>query len=133
MSVRLLLDTHVLVWLARAPELLSPGEVDLLDRAPEPPIVSALSLWELRIKWEKRHPSGARKAVLGPDEAIEYIERTGLALVALTAERCVSPLRPPLDHGDPFDTMLLVQALHLGARLLTRDRHLIGHPLAIGG
>jgi PIN domain nuclease of toxin-antitoxin system len=131
--MRLLLDTHILVWLARAPELLSAGEIARLDRVSEPPMVSALSLWELRIKWEKRHPSGARKGVLGPDEAIDYVGQTGLTLVPLAPEQCVASLEPPFDHGDPFDTMLLVQASQLGARLLTRDRNLIGHPLAIGG
>ena len=38
---------------------------------------------------------------------------------------------PPLPHKDPFDEMLLVHAHRLGARLMTRDRKLLGHPLTV--
>ena len=40
-------------------------------------------------------------------------------------------LRPPLDRKDPFDELLLVQLQEEGLRLLTVDRRLVGHPLAV--
>ncbi|MFW6300833.1 MAG: hypothetical protein ACOC20_07935, partial [Oceanicaulis sp.] len=53
-------------------------------------------------------------------------------LVPLTVEQpAMGSLEPPLAHGDPFDEMLLLQAEAEGARLLTRDKNLAGHRLAL--
>lgn len=54
----------------------------------------------------------------------------GLEILPLDAETAATPLIIPIAHKDPFDEMLLVQAQQSGARLLTRDRPLLEHPLA---
>ena len=52
-------------------------------------------------------------------------------IVAITAEHAKQPLVTPLRHQDPFDELLVVQAQVEGFKLLTVDRQLIGHPLAL--
>ena len=49
----------------------------------------------------------------------------------MTMRHAASALEVPLDHKDPFDELLLVQAQEEGLRLLTVDRRLVGHPLAV--
>ena len=49
----------------------------------------------------------------------------------MTARHAACDLETPIDHKDPFDEMLLVQAQEEGLSLLTDDRRLIGHPFAI--
>ncbi len=52
-------------------------------------------------------------------------------IVPLTERHAASELQTPLSHRDPFDELLLVQAQEEDLKLLTADRQLIGHPLAI--
>ena len=49
----------------------------------------------------------------------------------MTPAHAARPLETPLPHRDPFDELLLVQAQEEGLKLLTRDRLLTGHPLAV--
>ncbi|WP_375398236.1 type II toxin-antitoxin system VapC family toxin [uncultured Sphingomonas sp.] len=125
--MRLLLDTHFLLWLAIDPGEIKARERALIDRATL--VISPVSLWELRLKWQKLDRLGQRKGTLHPQIAREYIGRRGLELALLTGDDCAESLAVPLAHNDPFDEMLLIHAQRLGAKLLTRDRLLLGHPL----
>lgn len=129
--MKLLIDTHYLIWLASDTSQLTRKEHALLDDPKYHLCYSIVSLWELRIKWNARDRDGNRKGVLSPQNAARFAEGYGLELVALIAEDCLFTLDPPPIHGDPFDEMLLAQAGRLGGLLLTRDGHLSGHPLAI--
>jgi PIN domain nuclease of toxin-antitoxin system len=94
-------------------------------------LASAISLWELRIKWNLFHVSGTRK---GPADPLQLLRTLGIAeipVLALSPEQAATSLKTPLKHRDPFDELLLIQAQELDARLLTRDKRLIGHPLAL--
>lgn len=128
--MKLLLDTHIFLWLATSPNLLTASERALLTTRGIELVVSSVTIWELRIKWQSFHPSGDRKGEFDPAKVIEYAHRDGIELASLTAEDCAAVLASPVRHGDPFDEMLLVHAQRLGAKLLTRDRRLADHPLA---
>lgn len=127
--MKILLDTHMLIWLARAPDRLKPHERALLDRQRTRVLVSAVSIWELRLKWMR---GGAlhRDELLEPQTALEFAERQGFDLVPLIPVDCAVSLDVPIAHRDPFDEQLLIHTQSLGARLLTRDRLLVDHPLA---
>ena len=128
--MRLLLDTHVLVWLANRPEKLSEAAKTLLARPSNRAFVSSVSFWELRMKWNVSR-GAAREDLLDPMVAIPFAEKHGFELAALSPADCIVSLDVKLEHRDPFDEQLLIHAHQLGARLLTRDRRLIGHPLAL--
>jgi len=125
----LLLDTHFAFWVVADRDRLTGAELELVAGANEL-VISSVSLWELRLKWHRLHPSGARKGPVDPGDLLEAISRGPYVLLSLTPGHAVVPLATPLQHSDPFDELLLAQAQAEGLRLLTRDRALLGHPLA---
>ena len=129
--MRLLLDTHWLYAIMPARDRLSAAErLYLADPAVELH-VSAVSIWEMRLKFHARHRDGARKSRFDPEDVLSVLEDLSVPVLAMTPAHAARPLETPLPHRDPFDELLLVQAQEEGLRLLTHDRLLIGHPLAV--
>ena len=93
--------------------------------------VSAVSIWEMRLKYRALHPSGERKSPYDPNDVVAALEQQGVTFLTMTARHAADDLKTPIAHKDPFDEMLLVQAQEEGLNLLTDDRNLIGHPLAV--
>lgn len=90
---------------------------------------SSVSIWELRIKWEKRFVSGQRKGDANPSDVLNYLRRAGIPEIDLTGDLAACELREPMPHSDPFDALLLTIAQETGRKLFTRDTKLRGHPL----
>ena len=107
--MRVLLDTHALVWAATTPERLGSG-ADLLAGA-DVRLVSAVSIWELAVKQR------LGKLSVGSDV------RTWARRV--TTELVLEHL--PDVHRDPFDRLLVAQAAVEGAVLLTADERLAAY------
>jgi PIN domain nuclease of toxin-antitoxin system len=129
--VKLLLDTHYVVWVTVFADRLTVAEQRLLES--HDLIASAMSLWELRIKWRTFGGDGKRKGPADPADVLVGLQRLGIAVEPLTADQACAVLDHPLQHKDPFDEQLLVHAQELGAKLLTRDSQLLAHPLAFRG
>lgn len=128
--MNILLDTHFIIWLASDPARLTAHEREVLTSQDNRIIASAISIWEIRLKWASAYASGERKGIIDPIEALALVHSAGMSLLMLDAQTAAAPLLVPIDHKDPFDELLLVQAQQEGARLLTRDRALLAHPLA---
>ncbi len=131
--MRLLLDTHVAVWAALDPDVLTERERSQMSARDVRLVLSAVSVWEMRLKWRSFHISGARKGPIAPPALVAFGAAMDWELLPLTARHAAADLSPALAHNDPFDELLLVQAQEEGLRLLTRDAKLVGHPLAVGG
>ena len=129
--MRVLLDTSYLYKLLEARGEFSPAERRFLNENEAQLHASAVSIWEMRLKYHARHPSGARKSPHDPDDAVAMLQEMDVTLIAMTPGHAAAALAHPLDHRDPFDELLLAQAQEEGLRLLTVDRHLAGHPLAV--
>jgi len=127
----LLLDTHYVFALAGAPGRLSQREIHVLRDPPAALVVSAVSIWEIRLKWDALHGSGARKGPRGPADILEVLARQNITFLNLSYTHAATPLLVALPHRDPFDAILLVQAQTEGHLMLTRDAKLLPHPLAI--
>lgn len=128
--MRLLLDTHICFWLTIRTDLLRPAERRAIDASDEIAF-SAASIWETRLKWERRFASGERKGPVDPGDLLEALLLRGIQPLAVTADLATAAPDPPLAHTDPFDEMLLIQAQQGGYRLLTRDEKLAAHPVAL--
>jgi len=131
--LRLLLDTHIAVWTALDPGALTAAERTEMAAAGTQLVLSAVAVWELRLKWDSVHISGERKGPLDPADVVAFAKAMDWELLPLTAGHAAARLAQPLHHKDPFDELLLVQAQEEGMRLLTRDAKLVGHPFAAAG
>jgi PIN domain nuclease of toxin-antitoxin system len=123
--VRLLLDTHVFLWLQTQPERLG-DHLALLEDASNDLLVSAASAWEIAIK----HASG-RLALPEPPERFvpTRIREIGAEPLAIEHAHALAVSRLPDLHSDPFDRMLIAQAGTLDATLVTADERVIRYPV----
>ena len=126
-----LLDTTYLYRLMEALGTLPERDREFLAEREARLHVSAVSIWEMRLKFNARHPSGARKSPFDPNDVLAALEGQEVTFLPLTMAHAAEALETPLDHRDPFDELLLVQAQVEGLRLLTADRRLAAHPLAV--
>lgn len=120
--MRVLLDTHVLLWAASAPERLGPAAQVLIDA--EQRLLSAASVWELAIK------QGLGRLDLGSDVHTwtdRAVDELQLRRLAITGDHAAAVEHLPSVHRDPFDRLLVAQARSEGAVLLTADRTLLGY------
>lgn len=111
--MKLLLDTHVVIWwLADDPGLGEDIKMKL-DHLPEV-YVSSASIWEAGIKQ-------ALGKIKEPADLPERIRDSGFRELAITSEHAIVAGRLPLIHRDPFDRMLVAQARCEDLTLVTRD------------
>lgn len=129
----LLLDTHIAIWAALAPDALTQAERRQMAESTTLLVLLAVSVWELRLKWNSLHISGSRKGPLHPSIIVTFGAAMGWEMLSLTARHAATTLAQPISHQDPFDELLLVQAQVEGLHLLTRDARLVVHPLAASG
>ncbi len=122
---RYLLDTHIVLWGLTAPRKLSRSTRAILDN--EPVHVSALSVWELMLKYH------AGRLDLPTPDVIGAIERAGAKLLPLTAEHADSAAALQLAQGDPIDRMLVGTARVERMILITRDTQILESAAAILG
>ena len=127
----MLLDTSYLYDLMMAPGKLLDVERRFLGGPGVRLHVSAVSIWEMRLKHDARHRSGARKSPFYPNAVLAVLEDQEVVFVPMTMRHAARALTVPLSHRDPFDELLLVQAQEEGLQLLTADRLLADHPLTI--
>ena len=131
-AVRILLDTSYVYDIMDRPGKFSDWERQVLAAHETQFYVSAVSIWEMRLKHNVRHPSGMRKSPFSPEDVLVALEGQAVSFLPISMRHAARTLNTPVDHNDPFDELLLVQAQEEGLLLLTRDRHLTGHPLAVG-
>ena len=111
--MRLLLDTHVLIWWFGDEPLSERATSAIAGEATEV-LVSAASVWEAEIK------AASGKLDLRVDLAAEARDN-GFTELAISFDHAVAAARLPPHHGDPFDRMLIAQARVEGVTLVTRD------------
>ena len=118
--MKLLLDTHVLLWALGAPHRLRATLLaDLRDTKNEV-LFSAVNIWEVAIKAGQGRPTFANNAELVAQEARD----AGFVDLPVTARHAAAVQTLPPLHGDPFDRLLIAQALCEPAHLVTADRQM---------
>lgn len=115
--MRLLLDTHALVWwVSDVSRLTGNAYAAIADRHNDV-FVSAITAWEITIKRAKGH-------LTAPDNLSSVIEEKGFEHLPLTFFHAEQAGLLPMHHRDPFDRLLIAQAQAEGLILVTRDRHI---------
>jgi len=118
--VKLLLDSHLLVWLLTGDERVSGGASSLINNPANESFASVISIWEVAIKWSLRRGSASDMPLSGHDFAVA-LANAGIEVLDSTPAHAVALDHLPLLHGDPFDRLLLATARADGMTLLTRD------------
>ena len=115
--MKLLLDTHLILWAAGEPEKLPSGAVDLIENAESELLFSAASLWEIAIKSGLGRDDFRVNARLLRRGLID----NGYSELPITGEHTLMIDTLPSIHKDPFDRLLVAQAISEGIVLLTSD------------
>jgi PIN domain nuclease of toxin-antitoxin system len=117
----ILLDTHVLIWAATTPERLGPQTGRLVESTATDVASSAVSVAEIVIKQKLGKLTGAI-------DPVEVCSRLGFGILDLTAVHALGLTSLPLLHRDPFDRLLIAQAIATGRTLVTADATVLGYP-----
>ncbi len=126
--MRVLLDTSILLGLLkRSLSNQHPAIANMLSDPATTGFVSVASLWEIAIKTRlgKLEPGMPLENIAG------YIEAQELAILPIETSHVITAIEPEPDTRDPFDRLLLAQCRIENLRLVTIDRALTGHPLAV--
>ena len=121
--MRLLLDTHALLWWLSDDARLGSQARGLIADPGHDVLVSVVSLWEITLK--------ARIGKLNADirEIFEAIDRQGFVSIEIRRVHLVTLAGLPVHHRDPFDHLLIAQAIVEGATLVSDDRRVSLYPV----
>lgn len=118
--MNLLLDTHLLLWSAGRDDLMSPVANALIKDPANALWYSAASIWEVAIKRGLDRPDFRTE----PSVLRAGLLANGYRELAVDGRHCLVMATLPRLHGDPFDRMLLAQAISEGLLFLTADRRI---------
>lgn len=122
--MKFLLDTHLLLWAAGEPEKLPDAAREIIEDTSVELWFSAASIWEIAIK------RSLGRADFRVDPRVlrrGLVENGYVELLIAAAHAAANDLLPPL-HKDPFDRMLIVQAISESVTLLTSDALVAQYP-----
>lgn len=125
--MNLLLDTHVLLWAAGRPDLLSPRARSLIEDPDNQLLFSTLSIWEVSIK----HSLGRTDFRVDAGVLRLKLIEAAYSEVTITSAHAIAVGSLPFIHKDPFDRLLVAQAIVEGLTLLTADGIVAKYPCAV--
>lgn len=121
--MNLLLDTHVALWAITDHPNLSAKARELILSPRATVWISVASIWEIAIK----HSLGRGEMPVSGDDAIRHFRDAGYQFLAIEPEHAAAIEALPKYHQDPFDRLLVAQALVEPMRLLTHDKVVAGY------
>jgi PIN domain nuclease of toxin-antitoxin system len=121
--MKLLLDTHALLWWLEGPQLLSKEARNAVRDGRNAVYVSAAVAWEIVIK------KGLGKIEV-PDNLEEALAQNRFLALPILVSHALAVEKLPLHHRDPFDRMLIAQAVHEGLTLVSRDSQVRQYPVS---
>jgi PIN domain nuclease of toxin-antitoxin system len=125
--MKLLLDTQMLIWLLYWPDILPPNAGEIISDEKNDLFFSPASLWEVSIKHSQNKPDFQLNARLMQENLLDK----GCLEVPITSSHTISAGELPLLHKDPFDRLLIAQALIENLSLLTSDEKIAEYPASV--
>lgn len=123
--MRLLLDTHTLIWALSEPGRLSPAARALIEDSANEVFTSAASAWEIAIK------AGLGKIDFPLEDLSREMEAAGFIELPVSIRHAILVRGLPQYHRDPFDRLLVAQAIAEQVVLVSRDPALHAYPVPI--
>jgi PIN domain nuclease of toxin-antitoxin system len=118
--VKYLLDTHAFLWALFNPDKLSKSTIQTIISQENSIAVSVITFWEISLKYSigKLDLSGVR-----PDELPGFAYKTGFEILQISSDTAASFYKlPKLGHKDPFDRLLIWQAIQQKMTLISNDK-----------
>jgi PIN domain nuclease of toxin-antitoxin system len=112
--VILLVDANALLWVFADDGTLAMDAGRAMQDPANEVLVSAATIWEIEVK----RAAGRLRA---PDQLLDAVAAADMTAIAFTPADALEAARLPRHHGDPFDRMLVAQAVRLGAVVVSRD------------
>jgi len=125
--MNILLDTHVALWAITGDTRLGDTAREWIATPTATIWVSVASLWEIAIK----HALARGDMPVSAQQALQYFEQSGYDILSIQTEHVLQLNTLPAHHQDPFDRMLVAQALVEPMRLLTHDKTVAQYNTAI--
>ena len=116
----ILLDTQIFLWLTSGDPRLNARGRDLIDNS-DRVFVSSATIWEVSIK------VGLKKLAADPELLLQEMEANGFEELPVLAKHARGVAKLAHHHGDPFDRLLIAQAIAESLRLLTADGQLAAY------
>ena len=113
--MRLLLDSHILLWAVK--NELSKDALDVILDERNDLYLSVAAVWEIAIKL-------AKGTLNAPSDLLDRLPEFQIEVLPVTTEQAWAVQHLPLHHRDPFDRIMVVQAMREGLTLMTHDRKL---------
>jgi PIN domain nuclease of toxin-antitoxin system len=126
--VKLLFDSHALLWTIYEPERLSPLAAESVASPANELFVSLATVWELANKAAIHKLPLVGSSV---ERMIERIDQLGVIFLSITRQDILSAAKLPNYHADPFDRMLIAQAQANSLHLLTKDADIARYDVPI--
>ena len=126
--MKLLLDTHTMLWFMREPERLPPEVMRVIKTAGKQAFVSTATLWEIAIKVSINKLSlPGEYEDLFPSSAVD----SGLSLLPIEPQHLATVRRLEFHHRDPFDRLIIAQAKVENMILVSKDPHFSSYNVKI--
>ena len=113
-----LLDSHAFLWFVAADKQLPETVKDKIEDINQSVFLSAASLWEITIK----HQIGKLDLDITLQELFDFADRNQIEIVPITYEHLLALSRLPNHHNDPFDRLIIAQAIAEDLVVITRDK-----------
>ena len=117
--MNLLLDTHIALWAITGSGRLPKRALKAIEDPSAQAWVSVVSLWEIAIKHSRK------RLAVSAEEAVSVFQDSGFRILSLEPAHTVTLESLPSHHQDPFDRMLVAQAISEPMRLVTADSVLV--------
>jgi PIN domain nuclease of toxin-antitoxin system len=119
--VRLLLDTHIAIWAIADHSNLSVKARNLINDPDNAIVVSITAVWEIAIKHALAR-GGANDMPVSGDEALRFFREAGFEMLDISPTHAAAVESLALLYDDPFDRLLVAQAMTVPLRLVTHDQ-----------
>lgn len=120
----ILIDSHILLWWLKEPEKLSSSHYTLIEIPANNILISIASLWELHIK------ASFQKLSL-PDNFFTEIEKNQFRILEISQDHLSGLLKLPQYHRDPFDRLIISQAIAENIPVITHDKSFSDYPVEL--
>ena len=115
--MRYLLDTHIVIWAMVGSEMLSDKALDILHSSGNTFYLSSASVWEVAIK----HSAKPNEIPVTAEQVVRFCRESGIVELPVGFRHSLVVSGLPPHHGDPFDRMIVAQAIEEGMSILSHD------------